>query len=132
MQELRKATSLRIFTGETERGGGRPLFEHIVLKAREAHLAGATVLRGPLGYGHSGVLHTNKILRLSFDLPVVIEIIDTDEKVRQFLPQLAQFDNCVVTLTEVWAAFEDERNASTTPAAPAGQSPSAAPQRGGK
>ena len=69
------ATLLRIFVGESDRFEHRPLYEAIVLKARELHLAGATVLRGPLGYGHSSRLHTAKILRLSEDLPVVIEIV---------------------------------------------------------
>ncbi|MFX7764399.1 DUF190 domain-containing protein, partial [Acinetobacter baumannii] len=67
---------------------GRPLYESIVLRAREAHLAGATVLRGPLGFGRSSVLHTAKILRLSQDLPMVIEIVDTEEKLQAFLPIL--------------------------------------------
>ena len=67
---------LRIFVGESDRHGHHPLYEAIVLSAREAGLAGATVLRGPMGYGHSSRLHTAKILRLSFDLPIVVEIVD--------------------------------------------------------
>ena len=66
----------------------RPLYEAIVLKARELQLAGATVLRGPMGFGKSSHLHTVKILRLSMDLPMVIEIVDTEEKVNAFLPVL--------------------------------------------
>lgn len=101
MNQPVQATLLRIFTDETARGDEQPLFEEIVRKAQDAHLAGATVLRGPLGFGRSGVLHTEKILRLSYDLPVVIEIIDSDEKIQEFLPQLASFEDCVVTLADV-------------------------------
>jgi PII-like signaling protein len=88
MQIPRDATLLRIFIGESDRWEHKPLYEAIVLKAREAHLAGATVLRGPMGFGKSSRLHTAKILRLSMDLPLVIEIVDSDEKVRAFLPSL--------------------------------------------
>src|SRR5207248_7321824 len=77
---------LRIFLGEDDRFEHRPLYEAIVLKAREMHLAGATVLRGPMGFGHSSRLHTAKILRLSEDLPLVIEIVDAGEKIDAFLP----------------------------------------------
>jgi PII-like signaling protein len=76
---------LRIFIGESDRVGGRPAYEAIVMKAREQHLAGATVLRGPMGFGHSTRLHTAKILRLSDDLPFVIEIVDSEEKIMAFL-----------------------------------------------
>ena len=79
---------LRIFIGESDSFEGRPLYEVIVLKARERHLAGATVLRGPMGYGRSSRLHTAKILRLSEDLPVVIEIVDEPAKIEAFLPIL--------------------------------------------
>lgn len=76
---------LRIFVGEKERSGHAPLYESIVLKAREAGMAGATVLRGPMGFGLSRRIHTNKILDLSEDLPMVIEIVDTPEKIDAFL-----------------------------------------------
>jgi uncharacterized protein len=79
---------LRIFIGENDRFHQQPLYEAIVLKARELGLAGATVLRGPMGFGASSRLHTAKILRLSEDLPMIIEIVDTEEKVRSFLPHL--------------------------------------------
>ncbi len=79
------AQLLRIFMGESESHGGHPLFEAIVLKAREMGLAGATVLRGPLGFGHSSKLHTAKILRLSEDLPVVVEIVETETAIRGLL-----------------------------------------------
>jgi PII-like signaling protein len=84
----RDAMLLRVFIGEDDKHQGRPLYETIVLKAREARLAGATVLRGPMGFGHSSRLHTAKILRLSSDLPLVIEIVDTEEKIKAFLPAL--------------------------------------------
>jgi len=83
-----EATLLRIFLGESARWKHQPLYEAIVLKAREMHLAGATVLRGPMGFGKSSRLHTAKILRLSMDLPVVIEIVDAEEKIQSFLPAL--------------------------------------------
>ena len=79
---------LRIFIGESDRWRRQPLYEAIVLKARELGLAGATVLRGPMGFGANSRLHTAKILRLSADLPIVIEIVDTDEKINVLLPQL--------------------------------------------
>jgi PII-like signaling protein len=82
------AVLLRIFIGESDRYQHRPLYEAIVLKARELQLAGATVFRGPMGFGKSSQLHTAKILRLSMDLPMVIEIVDTEEKVNAFLPVL--------------------------------------------
>ena len=85
MQVPEQALLLRIFIGEDDRDGDRPLYEAIVLKAREQHLAGATVLRGAMGFGHSSRLHTTKILRLSQDLPLVIEIVDAEEKIRAFL-----------------------------------------------
>ena len=82
------AVLLRIFIGESDRYHHQPLYEAIVLKARELELAGATVLRGPMGFGRSSLLHTAKILRLSMDLPMVIEIVDSEEKVNRFLPAL--------------------------------------------
>jgi uncharacterized protein len=88
MEIPNEATLLRIFIGERDHFEHKPLYEAIVLKAREAHLAGATVLRGPMGFGKSSRLHTEKILRLSLDLPLVIEIVDSEEKIRAFLPTL--------------------------------------------
>ncbi|MGH7870412.1 MAG: DUF190 domain-containing protein [Candidatus Dormibacteraceae bacterium] len=82
------AMLLRIFIGESDRWDHKPLYEAIVMKAREAHLAGATVLRGLMGFGKSSRLHTAKILRLSVDLPLIIEIVDTEEKLNAFLPVL--------------------------------------------
>jgi PII-like signaling protein len=88
MQIPRQAVLLRIFIGEADKDDGRPLYESIVPKAREMHLAGATVMRGPMGYGHSSRLHTAKILRLSADLPLVIEIVDSEDRINAFLPVL--------------------------------------------
>jgi uncharacterized protein len=90
MQLPHEAVLLRIFLGESDRWEHRPLYEAIVLKARELPLAGATVLRGPMGFGKASRLHTAKILRLSMDLPLVIEIVDSEEKIQSFLPVLDQ------------------------------------------
>ena len=96
------AMLLRVFIGENDRCEGRPLYEAIVLKAREMHLAGATVLRGPMGFGHSSRLHTTKILRLSEDLPLVIEIVDSEERIKEFLPILDKImGSGLVTLEKV-------------------------------
>ena len=95
---------LRVFLGEDERYHHQPLYEAIVLKAREMHLAGATVLRGPLGFGKSSRLHTAKVLRLSEDLPVVIEMVDAQEKIDAFLPVLEELmGSGLVTLERVTA-----------------------------
>jgi len=84
------STLLRLFVGEKDRFEHRPLYEAIVLRAREHGLAGATVLRGLLGFGASSMLHTAKILRLSDDLPIVIEIVDAEHQIESFLPVLEQ------------------------------------------
>jgi PII-like signaling protein len=97
-----EAMLLRIFIGESDRWHHQPLYEAIVLKARELHLAGATVLRGPMGFGKSSRLHTAKILRLSMDLPLVIEIVDAEEKIQGFLPVLDEMmKGGLVTLERV-------------------------------
>jgi len=102
MHAPREAVLLRIFVGEDDRIKGRPLYEAIVLKAREAGLAGATVLRGPMSFGKSSTLHTAKVLRLSEDLPIVIEIVDTQEKIDAFLPVLdPMMGSGLVTLERV-------------------------------
>ena len=102
MQLPRYAVLLRIFIGEDDKYGNAPLYEAIVLKARELRLAGATVLRGPMGFGHSSHLHTAKILRLSQDLPVVIEIVDDKEKIDNFLKSLnGMMNSGLVTLEKV-------------------------------
>src|SRR5882724_6661459 len=102
MQIPHESVLLRIFIGESDHWEHQPLYEAIVLKARELHLAGATVLRGPMGFGKSSRLHTAKILRLSMDLPVVIEIIDSEEKLTAFLPMLDEMiKGGLVTLEKV-------------------------------
>jgi PII-like signaling protein len=98
------AMLLRIFIGEADEWNGKPLFEQIVLQARAKALAGATVLRGPMGFGKSSQLHTARILRLSMDLPIVIEIVDSEEKIRAFLPFLDEMiGGGLVTLERVQA-----------------------------
>jgi uncharacterized protein len=102
MTEYTEAVLLRVFIGESDAHDGRPLYEAIVLKARELGLAGATVLRGPMGYGRSSRLHTAKILRLSDDLPLVIEMVDAAEKVDRFLAAAApMLGSGLVTLEKV-------------------------------
>lgn len=93
---------LRVFIGESDKWHGRPLYEAIVMKARELPLAGATVLRGPMGFGAKSHLHTAKVLRLSEDLPVVIEMVDSRAKIEQFLPHIdAMVQDGLVTLERV-------------------------------
>src|ERR1041385_8033906 len=102
MQIPDDAVLLRIFIGESDRWKHQPLYEAIVLKAREVHLAGATVLRGPMGFGKSSRVHTSKIIRLSMDLPLVIEIVDSEEKINSFLPVLDEMiGGGLVTLEKV-------------------------------
>ena len=102
MQIPNDAVLLRIFLGESDRWEHKPLYEAIVLAAREAQLAGATVLRGPMGFGRASRLHTAKILRLSMDLPLVIEIVDSEEKINGFLPVLDKMlGGGLVTLEKV-------------------------------
>jgi PII-like signaling protein len=106
MELPRDASLLRIFIGERDEYQGEPLFKVIVLKAREHQMAGATVFRGPIGFGRSSHLHAGGILRLSFDLPIVIEIVDTEEKIQSFLTTI----ECIlapglVTIERVQAIF---------------------------
>ncbi|MGA2788507.1 MAG: DUF190 domain-containing protein [Verrucomicrobiota bacterium] len=102
MQIPKDAVLLRIFIGESDRWEHKPLYEAIVLKAREMHLAGATVLRGPMGFGKTSHLHTAKILRLSMDLPLIIEIVDSEERINTFLPLLdSMMGGGLVTLEKV-------------------------------
>jgi PII-like signaling protein len=102
MQIPNQAVSLRIFIGESDHCDGKPLYEAIVLKAREMHLAGATVLRGPMGFGKSSRLHTSKILRLSEDLPLLIEIVDSEDNINAFLPILdGMMSSGLITLEKV-------------------------------
>ena len=93
---------LRVFVGESDKHGHVPLYEAIVSKARETGLAGATVLRGVMGFGRHSVMHTAKILRLSEDLPMIVEIVDSLEKIEAFLPILdTMVPEGLVTLEQV-------------------------------
>jgi len=103
----RDAMLLRIFIGEDDKSRERtPLYEAIVMRARDRGLAGATLLRGAMGFGHSSRIHTTKILRLSEDLPLVIEIVDTEEKIKAFLPMLDEMmPSGLVTLEKVQVLY---------------------------
>jgi len=102
MERFERGRLLRIYLGESDRVHGQPLYEAIVLKAREMHMAGATVLRGPLGFGANSHLHSAKLLRLSQDLPILIEIVDTREQIDAFLPHVdALLGDGLITLEEV-------------------------------
>lgn len=115
MQIPRNAMLLRIFVGEDDKCGRQPLYEAIVLKAREMHLGGATVLRGPMGFGHSSRLHTAKILRLSEDLPVVVEIVDSEAKINEFLKALDRImTSGLVTIEKVQVLQYGEGEIDTT------------------
>ena len=97
---------LRIFIGESDRHEGRPLYEWIILQARKQGLAGATALRGLEGYGAHSRLHMAKVLRLSSDLPIIVEIVDTEEKIEAFLPIIDQaISEGVATLEKVEVRF---------------------------
>ena len=113
MQISKQALLLRIFFGEDDKLEGRPLYEAIVLKAREMHLAGATVLRGPMGFGASSRLHTTKILRLSEDLPLLIEIVDSEDNINAFLPILdGMMSSGLITLEKVQVLQYGDKAAS--------------------
>ncbi len=102
MQLPEECVLLCIFLGESNRAGRKPLYEALVLKAREMHMAGATVLRGSLGFGANSRLHTAKVLRLSGDLPIVVEIVDTPEKIDAFLEVCdGMIEDGLVTLEKV-------------------------------
>ena len=102
MQVPREAVLLRIFIGEADKVGRQPLYEAIILKAREMHLAGATVLRGPMGFGQSARIHNANILDLSANLPLVIEIVDAEPKLRAFAASLSGLkDVGLLTLEKV-------------------------------
>ncbi len=97
-----EAYLLRVFIGESDKAQGRPLYELIVEEARRRGMAGATVLRGFLGFGANSRIHTSKVLRLSEDLPVVIEIVDAEDKIEAFLPELDKMiGEGLVTLEKV-------------------------------
>ena len=104
---------LRIFIGESDKWQHQPLYEAIVMKARELKLAGATVLRGPMGFGANSHLHTAKILRLSLDLPMIIEIVDSEENINKLLPFLDEMiRDGLVTLEDVRVLKYSSRDSS--------------------
>jgi PII-like signaling protein len=114
MELPRDAVLLRIFFGEDDKFERLPLYEAIVLKAREMHLAGVTVLRGHVGFGHKSRIHTTKILRLSQDLPVVVEIVYTQDKIDGFLPVLdGMMSSGLVTLEKVQVLQYGKSNGAT-------------------
>lgn len=100
MELGKDAVLVRIFVGEADKADGRPLYEALVLKAREMNMAGATVLRGPMGFGRSSRLHTAKILRLSDDLPVVVEIVDAEARIEAFLAAIEPMMGSGLVTTE--------------------------------
>lgn len=109
-----EATLLRVFIGDNDRYGHQPLYEAIVMKAREMHLAGATVLKSPMGFGRTSRLHTAKILQLSTDLPMVIEIVDLPEKIQAFVPVLdAMMNGGLVTMEKVQVLHYREGGTAT-------------------
>jgi PII-like signaling protein len=102
MQTPEDSLLLRIYVNEMAKWQHKPLYEAIVMKARELHLGGATVLRGPMGYGKNAHLHTAKILDLSLNLPLVIEIVESEEKINAFLPVLEEMiGSGLVTMEKV-------------------------------
>jgi len=111
---------LRIFIGESDHWHHKPLYEAIVLKARELGMAGATVLRGPMGFGANSRVHTAKILRLSEDLPLIIEIVDTKERIDLLLPHIdAMVQEGLVTLEPVHVILYRHNSDGETPLAAA-------------
>ena len=108
------AVLLRIFIGENDRADSRPLYEALVLKAREMGMAGATVLRGPMGFGHASRLHTAKILQLSNDLPMIVEIVDANEPIQAFLDAIEpMIGSALVTLEKATVIRYGDRAAPT-------------------
>jgi len=110
---------LRIFIGESDRHEGRPLYEWIVRQARAHHMAGATVVRGLEGFGAHSRMHTAKILRLSQDLPIIIEIVDTPEKIHSFLPIIDEaIDEGIATLEDIHIHFYRSSQSKTSKPTP--------------
>lgn len=119
-----EAELLRVFIGESDKFAGRPLYEVIVREARERGMAGATVLRGMMGFGAQSRLHTTKILRLSEDLPIVVEIVDKPERIEAFLPRLDEIiDEGLVTVERAKVIFYRHGKPGESP----GKSPSGGP-----
>src|SRR5262245_10532945 len=96
----RDAILLRIFIGEDDKARHQPLYDAILLTAREIGLAGAKVLLGPMGFGHSSMLHTTKILSLSQDLPLIIEIVDSEDRIGQFVAAIEPIMGSGLVTTE--------------------------------
>ena len=118
MELPRDAVLLRIFLGEADELEGGPVYEKIVLKAREMNLAGATVLRGPLGFGRSSHLHATATFRVSKDLPIVIEIVDTEEKIKLLLPHLeTMVQEGMITMEHVMVLMYRHGGAADDPGA---------------
>ncbi|WP_067616699.1 DUF190 domain-containing protein [Dissulfuribacter thermophilus] len=107
---------LRIFIGESDKFEGKPLYEWLVIKAKEQGLAGATVIRGLMGFGANSQIHTSKILRLSVDLPIIIEIVDTQEKIKAFLSNIRDvIKEGLVTLERVEVQIYRSNHQDTEP-----------------
>ncbi len=120
MKQPLEAQLLRIFIGESDKSHGRPLYEVIVENARQFGLAGATVLRGTLGFGAHSLIHTAKVLRISEDLPMVVEIIDSADRIDAFLMELNQImTEGLATVEKVRIITFDGGNAKTKPNRPA-------------
>lgn len=116
MQIPKEAVMLRIFIGESDCYEHRPLYEAIVSKACDMHLGGATVLRGPMGFGHSSRVHADKTVGRSGDLPLVIEIVDSEEKIQSFLPVLDRMmGSGLITLEEVRVVQYGPKRATARP-----------------
>lgn len=102
MKQLKEATLLRIYLGQNDKDNHKPLYEQIVIKAKELHLSGATVLQGVMGFGAHSHMHSSKILRLAESLPVVIEIVDTQENIDKLMPFLDEHvSQAMVTIEKV-------------------------------
>ncbi len=102
MNIFKEEQLLRIFIGESDNHKGKALYEQIVYKARELHIAGVTVIRGIMGYGANSKIHSAKILRLSEDLPIIIEIVDDEENIKKLLPFLDEnIGNGIVTMEKI-------------------------------
>ncbi len=111
MKIPQKSQILRIFIGENDKYNGKLLYEWIVMKARKECLAGATVLHGIMGFGANTRIHTSKILRLSLDLPIVIEIVDAPAKIKKFLAGIDDaLEDCLVTIENVEVFYYKTKN----------------------
>jgi hypothetical protein len=111
MEMLKEAYLLRIFIGESDKHEGKPLYEWLVCTALKQQLAGATVLRGMMGFGSNSKIHSTRILRLSQDLPIVVEIVDTRDRLESYLETVEQaIDNGMATLEKVEVCFSRKKS----------------------